>query len=50
MKDTVTILRALATHNPFPLDTVNKLRNIMNRVNADRNVNAIVNEWNVSHR
>ena len=40
MKDTVTIPKALATHNPFPLDTGNNLRNIMNRVNADRNVNA----------
>ena len=36
----MTILKALATHNPFPLDTGNNLRNIMNRVNADRNVNA----------
>ena len=42
MKDTVimTILRALATHNPFSLDTDGHLRNIMNGVNADSNVNA----------
>ena len=40
MKDTVTILRALVAHNPFSLDTDNKLRNIMNGVNADSNANA----------
>ena len=40
MKDTVTILRALAVHNPFSLDTNNNLRNIMNGVNADSNANA----------
>ena len=40
MKDTVAILRALAAHNPFSLDTNNNLRNIMNGVNADSNVNA----------
>ena len=40
MKDTVTILRALATHNPFSLDTDSNLKNIMNGVNADSNVNA----------
>ena len=40
MKDTVTILGALAAHNPFSLDINNDLRNIMNGVNADSNVNA----------
>ena len=40
MKDTVTILTALATHNPFYLDTDNNLRNTINGVNADSNVNA----------
>ena len=40
MKDTVTILRALAAHNPFSLDTNNNLRNIMNGVNADSSANA----------
>lgn len=40
MKDTVTILRALATHNPFSLDTDSNLINIMNGVNADSNDNA----------
>ena len=40
MKGTVTILRALATHKPFSLDTNNNLRNILNGVNADSNVNA----------
>ena len=40
MKDTVTILRALAAHNPFSLDSNNNLRNIMNGVNADSSVNA----------
>ena len=40
MKDTVTILRALAAHNPFSLDFNNNLRNIMNGVNADSSVNA----------
>ena len=40
MKDAVTILRALAAHNPFPLDTNNNLRNIMNAVTADSNINA----------
>ena len=37
MKDTVTILRALAAHNPFSLDTNNNLRNITNAVTADSN-------------
>ena len=56
MKDTVTILRALAAHN-----TNNNLRNIMNCVYADSNANAdtaksvgekifLVDEWKVSHR
>ena len=40
MKDTVTILRALAAHYPFSLDTNNNLRNIMNGVNADSNATA----------
>ena len=40
MKDTVTILMALATHNPFSLDTDSNLINIMNGVNADSNDNA----------
>ena len=40
VKDTVTILSALAAHNPFSLDTNNNLRNIMNGVNANSNVNA----------
>ena len=40
MKDTVTILRALAAHNPFSLDTDDNLRNIMNGVNAHSNANA----------
>ena len=40
MKDTVTILRALAAHNPFSLDSNNNLRNFMNGVNADSSVNA----------
>lgn len=40
MKDTVTILRALATHNPFSLYTDSNRINIMNGVNTDRNVNA----------
>ena len=40
MKDTVTILSGLAIHNPFSLDRDSKLRNIMNCVNADNNVNA----------
>ena len=40
MKDTVTILSGLATHNPFSLDRDSNLRNIMNGVNADNNVNA----------
>ena len=40
MKDTVTILRALTAHNPFSLGTNNKLRKIMNGVNADSHVNA----------
>ena len=40
MKDTVTILSGLATHNPFSLDGDSNLRNIMNGVNADNNVNA----------
>ena len=37
MKDTVTILRALAVHDPFSLDTNNNLRNITNGVTADSN-------------
>ena len=37
MKDTVTILRALAAHNPFSLDTNNNLRNITNAITAARN-------------
>lgn len=40
MKDTVTILRALATLNPFPLDTDKDLRNAISGVNADSNANA----------
>ena len=40
MKDTVSILRALAAHNPFSLDTNNNLRNIMSAVTADSNINA----------
>lgn len=40
IKDTVIILRALATHNPFSLDTGKNLRNIMNGVNIDSSVNA----------
>jgi len=40
MKDTVTTLSGLATHNPFSLDGDNNLRNIMNGVDADNNVNA----------
>ena len=39
MEDTVTILSGLATHNPFSLDGDNNLKNIMNGVNADNNVN-----------
>ena len=39
MKGTGTILRALAAHSPFSLDTNNNLRNILNGVNADSNVN-----------
>ena len=35
MKDTVTILRELAAHNPFSLDT--NLRKITNPVTADSN-------------
>ena len=38
IKDTVIILRALATHNPFSLDTGKNLRNIMNGVNIDSSV------------
>ena len=34
MKDTVIVLRALATHNPFSLDTGKNLRNIMNGVKS----------------
>jgi len=58
MKDTVTILRALAANNPLSLDTNNNLRNIMNGVNASSNVNAdrakSVREtlsltWNMEH-
>ena len=37
VKDTVTILKALAAHNPFSLDTNNNLRNITNAVTADSN-------------
>ena len=40
MKDTVTILSTLATHNPFYLNTENNPRNIMNGVNANSDVNA----------
>ena len=40
IKDTVIILRALATDNPFSLDTGKHLRNIMNGVNIDSSVNA----------
>jgi len=54
MKDTVAILRALAAHNPFSLDTNNNLGNIMNGVNAESNSNAdtvkSVREKKVSHR
>ena len=39
MKDTVKILRALTANNPFSLDTNNNLRNIINGVSADSNVN-----------
>ena len=39
MKGTGTILEALAGHSPFSLDTNNNLRNILNGVNADSNVN-----------
>ena len=37
MKDIATILRALAAHDPFSLDTNNNLRNITNAVTADSN-------------
>jgi len=40
MKDTVTVLSDLATHNPLSLDGDSNLRNIVNGVNADNNVNA----------
>ena len=36
----MTILRVLAAHNPFSLDTNNNLRNILNCVNANSSVNA----------
>ena len=39
MKQTVTILSALATRNLFSLDTDNNLGNNKNSVNADSNVN-----------
>ena len=39
MKDTVKILRAVTAHNPFSLDTNNNLRNIINGVSTDSNVN-----------
>ena len=39
MKQTVTILSALATRNLFSLDTDNNLGNNKNSVNADKNVN-----------
>ena len=41
MKDTVTILSGLATHNPFSLDGDSNLRKIMNGVNADNAVTAV---------
>ena len=54
MKDTVTILRALAAHNPFSLDTNNNLGNIMNGVKAESISHAdtvkSVGEKKVSHR
>ena len=40
MKDTITVLRALAAVNPFAPDCDDNLKNIMNGVNADSNVNA----------
>ena len=40
MKDTITVLRALAAVNPFTPDCDDSLKNIMNGVNADSNVNA----------
>ena len=40
MKDTITILAALATHIPFSLDSGDNLSNIMNGVNADSTVDA----------
>ena len=40
MKDTVTIIRALAAHKPFSLYTNNNLRHIVNDVTADSNINA----------
>ena len=39
MKDTGTILKALAAHSPFSLETKNNLRNILNGVNTDSKVN-----------
>jgi len=41
MKDTMTTLSTLAAHNPFSPDS-DRLRNIMNGVNADSSVNADV--------
>ena len=38
MKGTGTILKAQASHSPFSLDTNNNLRNVLNGVNADSNV------------
>ena len=40
MKDTATIHRALASQNPFSLDTNNDIRNIITAVTADSNINA----------
>ena len=40
MKDTITVLRALAAVNPFTPDCDGSLKNIMNGVYADSNVNA----------
>ena len=40
IKDTVTTLSGLAAHNSFSLNGDSNLRNIMNGVNADNNVNA----------
>ena len=38
IKDTITVLRALAAINPFAPDCDDSLKNIMNGVNADSNV------------